>query len=212
LGDPAESYRSKDEEKLGLPDELLTWTTSTGRTTPACFQAVRWLHCGDKKSLPKGNLCLKKGHYCGTYVWLCPEGQDELTKLTMTILDYAFSPQAPKSSKRVKEVTWFLGTDGSPVAQENAAQIIKATLPFDAVVRLKKGDDGTATTLPFDESSRPNDNKVQKEQRRDPVMQALENVVDPSSNLPPILSPRMGISPLELELQLRNPQGGANSQ
>jgi len=212
LGDPAESYRSKDEEKLGLPDELLTWTTSTGRTTPACFQAVRWLHCGDKKSLPKGNLCLKKGHYCGTYVWLCPEGQDELTKLTMTILDYAFSPQAPKPSKRVKEVTWFLGTDGSPVAQEDAAQIIKATLPFDAVVRLKKGDDGTATTLPFDESSRPNDNKVQKEQRRDPVMQALENVVEPSSNLPPILSPRMGISPLELELQLRNPQGGSNLQ
>jgi len=29
LGDPAESYRNKEEEKLGLPDELLTWTTST---------------------------------------------------------------------------------------------------------------------------------------------------------------------------------------
>jgi hypothetical protein len=130
----------------------------------------------------------------------------------MTILDYAFSPQATKPSKRVKEVTWFLGPDGNPIEQENAAQIIKANLPFDAVVRLKKGDDGKATNLPFDESAKPNDTPVEKEQRRDPVMRALEDVVDPRTNLPPILSPRMGISPLELELQLRNPQGGSNPQ
>lgn len=210
LGAPSESYRSKKEEESGFPDELSTWTTSTGRTTPACFQAICWLGTGDKHCLPKSSRCLKKGHYCGTYVWVCDGGQDELTKLTMTILDYAFSPQAPKPSGRVKDVTWFLGPDGTPVAQEKAAQIIRATLPFDAVVRLKKGADEKSIELPFDESPQTNDTEIQNQHRRDPVFQALENMEnsrEPSSNLPPISSPRMGISPLELELQLRNPLG-----
>jgi hypothetical protein len=176
--------------------------------------------------LPKGQKCLKKGHYCGTYVWLRDGGQDELTKLTMTILDYAFSSQAPKAPskpkdpEKTKEVTWFFDKNGDPVAQEGAAQIIKATVPFDAVVRLSKD-----AKLPLDNNpEKRNAADVKKERvERDPVDRAFNTSGNASGSnaapdgeprflLPPIQPQRTGISPLELELQLRNPQGGSNSQ
>jgi hypothetical protein len=226
LGDPSGRYASEDQVTNGYPDDLNTFSELTGRTTPACFRAVKWIACGDRKCLPKGQKCLKKGHYCGTYVWLRDGGQDELTKLTMTILDYAFSSQAPKSPSKpkdpdkTKEVTWFFDENGVPAAQEKAAQIIKATVPFDAVVRL-----GNGANLPLDnnpEKRSPEDVKKEREER-DPVNRAFKSIEDTSRSnpgstgeprflLPQIQSQRTGISPLELELQLRNPQGGTNFQ
>lgn len=211
LGSPSESYVSKADREAGKEDLLSNWTASTGRTTPASFNSVRWLAFGQKKDVPDAKKCRKKGHYCGTYVWVCPGGQDELTKLTITILDYAFSPQAPRPSGRQKDVTWFIDKDGNPTEQERAAQVIRASLPYDAIVRLKQGSSEGASTLPFDDpdgGGSLSTATIQEQRDRDPVVQALDNSSAAGVNLPPIVSPRTGISPLELELQLRNPQGG----
>ncbi len=225
LGDPSSKYANDEQVANGFSDDLNTFSNLTGRISPACFLPVKWIVCGDRRCVPKGDKCLKKGHYCGTYVWLCEGGQDELTKLTITILDYAFSAQAPKPAskpkdpEKTKEVTWFFDKDGQPAPQESAAQIIKATVPFDAVVRLSKD-----AKLPLDDNPdkrTPVDVKSEREER-DPVDRAFRSaesasptdagsVIVPQYSLPPILQPRSGISPLELELQLRNPQGGQSS-
>jgi hypothetical protein len=128
LGAPSGSY--------GTPDVLGTWTAATGRTTPACFEAVRWLGVGDKKCVPK-EKCLKVGHYCGTYVWVCPGGQDELTKLTLTILDYAFvtsatPPEPPPTPMKV--VTWYF-KDGAASTASEATREVQAVVPFDSTVQ-----------------------------------------------------------------------------
>ena len=212
LGDPSSKYASDEQVANGFPDDLNTFSELTGRTTPACFRAVKWFAYGDRKCLPKGQRCLKRGHYCGTYVWLREGGQDELTKLTMTILDYAFSSQAPKALAKTKEVTWFYDDKGKPIAQGNAAQIIKAVVPIEASVILNQVSENSthSDTNKGLEELDPVDRAFKSTRRDSSLKDGPER--EPKFSLPPIQSQRMGVSPLELELQLRNPQGGTNSQ
>ena len=46
-----------------------------------------WFGYGTKKQIP--SCCRKVGHYCGTYVWVTPENFDQLSRVTMSILDIA---------------------------------------------------------------------------------------------------------------------------
>jgi hypothetical protein len=74
-----------------------------GIVTPDCLRFKPcWFCSGSKKDVPKHCLeCNMVGHYCGTYVWIPPEGRDQLTKLMLLIQDIAFyepvspSPMAP---------------------------------------------------------------------------------------------------------------------
>ena len=54
--------------------------------------------------------CLKVGQYCGMHIWVLPGGQDELTKLTLNILNYAYNDPTPG---RTKSVVWELDSSGA---------------------------------------------------------------------------------------------------
>ncbi|PQO33455.1 hypothetical protein C5Y96_11470 [Blastopirellula marina] len=118
LGSASGKY-NKDDPSL---DNLAYYSRSQGRTTPACFEQVCWLGYGDKSCVPKNCDCLKVGEYCGTYVWVLPCGQSELTKLTFTILDYALTPQAPSQSKKV---TIFYDAQGHQIANRDNASFVE---------------------------------------------------------------------------------------
>jgi len=52
--------------------------------------------------------CEKAGHYCGTYIRVCPESYADFTRLVMLIMDYAAnSPKAPPA-KKTMSVTRYL--------------------------------------------------------------------------------------------------------
>jgi hypothetical protein len=133
LGQPSDRYDDLDEK-----NNLSAWTEKTGRTTPACFTSVRWLCCGKKKDLPK-DKCTKIGHYCGTYVWLNKGGQNELTKLTMVILDYAYSTQPGPRPKSTKDITIYMDEQGELISKDSPVAIeIKSTVPFDKPADMEK--------------------------------------------------------------------------
>jgi hypothetical protein len=79
-----------------------------GTVTTDCLQPCCWLGYGCKKCMHKCKGCVKVGQYCGLHVWVRPGGQDELTKLTLIILNYAYNDPTPV---RTKSVEWVL--DGS---------------------------------------------------------------------------------------------------
>jgi hypothetical protein len=68
-----------------------------GMITPNCIPTDHcWFCWGCKKDVPKDCTCLPVGHYCDTYVWVPMEGRDELSKLTLLILDIAYyDPPTP---------------------------------------------------------------------------------------------------------------------
>lgn len=121
-----------------------------GEDIKACGQPCRvpppgWYSVGCKHDVPK-DACYV-GHYCDTYVWVLPGGVEDLTRLTLTILDFATAasgytgPPSPKQQVvrkwepvyregaivdyRLKEVTTTVMepqvAGGSPVAPRKAA-------------------------------------------------------------------------------------------
>lgn len=68
----------------------------------ACLDGCCWFGWGSKKEVPKACPCKHVGYYCGVYVWVLPgRGLDELSKLTLTILDFALYSPAPPREKEV---------------------------------------------------------------------------------------------------------------
>jgi len=169
-------------------DFLATFSRKKGRTTPACFVSTQWLCCSDSR--PKTCDCVKYGHYCGKYVWIAPGGQNELSKLTMVILDYAFTPQGTKPSGETKEVTWYFDANGLAVERGSAVQEIKAIVPFEKPVRLKTPN----SELPLDASDKDQQPLIHR--AFDNIFQQPENS---ESQLPPILSPQSIYSPLQFQ-------------
>jgi hypothetical protein len=111
---------------------LIQHSQETGKTTPACLAPVCWFGFGCEKCVASHGKCCKSGTYCGTYVWLLPNGQDELSKLTLVILDYALNQPAAASLAPTVEAEFRLKADGTPVENINqAATIIRATLNVD---------------------------------------------------------------------------------
>lgn len=82
---------SKDEEKLLKPlfidNSVFEHTNRTGRVTADCLSSG-WIRVGDRKDFKKHPCCLV-GHYCGTYVGVPDCHRNELTKLTLVVLDIA---------------------------------------------------------------------------------------------------------------------------
>lgn len=131
LGDPAGNY-----DRDPYNDHLGYWSSKTGRTTPACLTGVQWLRHGDCTALPHCRSG-KVGHYRGTYVWLAEGGQNELSKLTMIMLDYAFSAQPKKPEKRQKDITLYFDRDGKLVGEHSKRAVeFKTTVDYDTEIPL----------------------------------------------------------------------------
>jgi hypothetical protein len=75
----------------------------SGIVNSECLHAPCWFHVGRKEHLPANHDCIPWGHYCGVYVWVVPgHGTDELSKLTLAILDYAINQPPSPPAKEVK--------------------------------------------------------------------------------------------------------------
>ena len=86
-------------------------TVESGITTSDCLSSEStWFHAGCKNCIPKSCDCLYIGSYCGMYVWVFPEGRNELSKLTLAILDFATN-DPPQVVKRTKNVEVILDED-----------------------------------------------------------------------------------------------------
>jgi hypothetical protein len=86
-----------------------------GIVGPDCLNGPCWFHVGCKKSVPKG--CVYVGHDCDVYVWVCPgEGSQQLTDLTLTILDYAMHDAAALITKNVSLTTKTAAGDSVTVS------------------------------------------------------------------------------------------------
>jgi hypothetical protein len=87
---------------------------SGGIVTDQCIGHSCWFGFGCKRCVPPRCYCTYIGHYCGVYVWVLPEGRDELTKLTLAILDYAiYEPYSPPQ----ETVEDIYGPDGKTLQQ-----------------------------------------------------------------------------------------------
>ena len=97
-----------------------------------CLDSPCWLVWGCKKhaSFPKNSPCHLIGSYCNTYVCVPPEGRNMLTRLTLTILDYAVNDPT-QFAKRTKQVQIYLDENGKPVKQSDSTTMITATIPID---------------------------------------------------------------------------------
>ena len=111
------------------PKEVVGPDGGPARVTSACIGHNCWFGFGCKKCVPRGCgcECIKVGHHCGVYVWVLPAGQEELTKLTLAILDFAMYDAPPPPTKNV---TWYFDADGNPSNSENAARVEEATLLY----------------------------------------------------------------------------------
>jgi hypothetical protein len=100
-----------------------------GAITSECLNTNRcWFHVCCDKCLPKNCHCNLVGHYCGVYVWVGPEGRDELTKLTLVILDYATHDPPTKLNKTVM---YYLDAYGLPTTQSTAVGTVTAAIGID---------------------------------------------------------------------------------
>jgi hypothetical protein len=111
-GDPNGSIRDKGP-KGGVTSECLS--------NQPC-----WFHVGPKKCVPKG--CVPVGCYCNTYVWVLEEGRDQLTRLTLAILDYAINSPPARINKTV---TFYVDEYGLPTKQTLAVGTVSASIGVD---------------------------------------------------------------------------------
>ena len=101
---------------------------ANGIITSDCLKSDCWFHVSCcKKDVPK-DCCNYVGEYCGTYVWVGPEGRDELAKLTLAILDYA---QNDAPTLRTKQVNFYVDEYGLPTQQSQAVGTVSAQVNVD---------------------------------------------------------------------------------
>lgn len=100
-----------------------------------CLDSDCWFCWGCKKDVPVDCCGPYVGCYCGLYLWVPPQGREMLTRLTLTILDYAVNDPV-QFSKRTKEVELYLNQYGTIISEEQAktakgVRKITATIPID---------------------------------------------------------------------------------
>ena len=100
---------------------------ANGIVTSECLnEQPCWFHAGCRRCVPKHCACV--GHYCDTYVWVLPEGRDELTKLTLAILDYAIN-NAPAGLS--KQILYYIDEYGLPTTRQDAVGAVQANVAID---------------------------------------------------------------------------------
>ena len=134
--DPAaggkESQRCPDCEAIfnkfytGDPNGVIR-DHAQGITTSDCLKSeVCWFHTGCKKCVPKHCDCV--GRRGDVYIWVLPEGRDQLTKLTLAILDYALN-SAPVGL--TKQVVYYIDEYGIPTQQKASVGQVTASIGID---------------------------------------------------------------------------------
>lgn len=108
----------------GSPDGDIG-TSAKGIVTSDCLGRSCWLGIGCKKDVPKGCPCQLVGEYCGVYVWVLPGGRNELSKLTLAILDYAINVPPTEAQKTVY---YFIDQNGLPVPAAAAVGVVTANV------------------------------------------------------------------------------------
>ena len=102
---------------------------ANGNVTSECLRSdCCWFHVGCKRCLAKRCHCNLVGHYRDVYVWVGPEGRDELTKLTLAILNYALNSPP---TQRQKEVVYYLDEYGLPTTDSTSVGKVTATIAID---------------------------------------------------------------------------------
>jgi hypothetical protein len=106
----------------------------SGIVTSECLSTDPcWFHVACEKCLTKYSKCCRVGHNCGVYVCVPPgRGQDELTKLTLVILDFAVNnaapaPEAPQPIATQQVVMYLKGDGKTPATRETAERIVTRT-------------------------------------------------------------------------------------
>jgi hypothetical protein len=102
---------------------------SKPHVTTECLGQACWFQFGCKKCIPKSCDCIPIGEYCGVYVWVTDSyGRDELTKLTLTILDFAMN-SAP--NQITKQVVYHIDQNGLPTTADQAVGMVSASVGID---------------------------------------------------------------------------------
>lgn len=115
-----------DLQAVYIPDNLSVRTQRSGRVTAACLGGTCWFEVGSRVDSHKWSKCCLVGSYCGTYVKVPECHRDELTKLTLTILDIATNQAAGTPTM---EVFAFIDSSGKRAAKfEEAAFVARATV------------------------------------------------------------------------------------
>jgi len=124
-------YTGNDNEEIPLP-----CTEESNGTITSCCLNSGWLKVGCKRCIhkfEKRDSCCLIGTHCRCHVCVSlGVGTDELTKLTIAILDFAINDPP---AIRTKEVTAYLDGDGGPANSKDAAFVVTAALPITAGVK-----------------------------------------------------------------------------
>ncbi len=157
-----------------------------GTVTAACLGSG-WFCVGCEKCalrMKKRNPCCLVGTYCGCAVWVQPgQGTDELSKLTLVVLDYAINDPPPVATKEVKV---YLTADRRPATSDTATFTITGNLRADSDVRallstndLASFDEGTISNHRLERLQRIQQlNELQNDQ---PLQQWLKSNPEGSS-------------------------------
>lgn len=123
---PQSLSASSDLKRLYVDNTTAEQARRSGRVNIACIDEHCWFKVGKYCDVPHGTPPAYVGHYGRTYVWVPACGRDQLTKLTLTILDIAANdaPSSPTS-----EVYAFIDKDGkTATTYDKAAYLAKATI------------------------------------------------------------------------------------
>jgi hypothetical protein len=117
--------------------------SAAGTITSECLKSnFCWFCSGCEKQVPKHCPCQMVGHYCGVYVWVPPEGRDELTRLTLAILDYALHEPPVRLTK---EIIYYVDDLGLPTLQKDAVGTVRATVAInersEALINISAADE-----------------------------------------------------------------------
>ncbi len=104
---------------LYVDNSVAEHTARTGKVTVECLSSC-WFQVGSRKDFKKLGTCCPVGSYCGTYVCVPNKHRDQLSKLTMVILDIALNDDA-KLPTLTKEVVAYLDPAGQITSKREAA-------------------------------------------------------------------------------------------
>jgi hypothetical protein len=114
----------------GDPEVSVPSPSPDGTITSNCIHTdICWLGFGCKKCIPKHCPCDLVGSYCDMYVWLLPGGQEQLTKLTITVLDYAIKDPAQLPPEDMKTVVTYFDAENKLTTKDKAVAEVTEIIP-----------------------------------------------------------------------------------
>lgn len=115
-------------KRLYVDNTVAEQTYRSGKVTAECLHSCCWLNVGKKCDVPSRCECSLVGHYCDTYIWVPECHRDQLTKLTLTILDIAINDPAEAAPAATKDVVVYLDRDYKPANKSTATYKISGTI------------------------------------------------------------------------------------